>query len=203
MDGGYSIGIDLGVSHFRVGVWDGEDVKIVPDEFGMRVIPACVAFTSTGRIVGTAAAAMAQVVANPVNTIFGILQLVGRTYDDPVVQKVAARRQFRIERSEENRPQIALSGAVGNGNHGGVTLSPEQVLAMVLSHAKATAATYIGGGADVTVAVVTVPPTFNIAQRVAVRQACSIADLQIIDIANSPTFAAAGHAVHGLSLIHI
>ena len=83
---GKVIGIDLGTTNSCVAVMDGKTAKVIENAEGMRTTPSIVAFSDDGeRLVGQPA--KRQAVTNPERTIFAVKRLVGRRYDDPMVEK--------------------------------------------------------------------------------------------------------------------
>src|ERR1700733_13945242 len=80
------IGIDLGTTNSCVAVMEGKSPKVIENAEGMRTTPSIVAFTDEGeRLVGQPA--KRQAVTNPERTIFAVKRLIGRRYDDPMVEK--------------------------------------------------------------------------------------------------------------------
>src|ERR1017187_9079741 len=83
---GKVIGIDLGTTNSCVAVMEGKTPKVIENAEGMRTTPSIVAFSDDGeRLVGQPA--KRQAVTNPEKTIFAVKRLVGRRYDDPIIEK--------------------------------------------------------------------------------------------------------------------
>lgn len=185
-DGGPVIGIDLGTTYSCVGIYDKGQVEIIPNDLGNRITPSYVAFTPEGpRLVGDAA--KNQLTSNPENTVFDAKRLIGRTWDDPVVQKDLQHYPFKVV-NRHNRPaiEVTVDGELK-------TFTPEEISAMVLGKMKAVAEEYLGQ--NVTRAVVTVPAYFNDAQRRATEDAGRIAGLNVLRILNEPTAASLGYGL--------
>ncbi|XP_067660962.1 endoplasmic reticulum chaperone BiP-like [Haliotis asinina] len=175
------IGIDLGTTFTCVGVVRNDLVEIIPDQQGNRITPSYVAFTPDGEtLIGDAA--KNQMTNNPENTIFDVKRLIGRTWDDPFVQRDIKRFPFKVIH-KENKPYVEVR--VGSEDK---VFAPEEISAMVLSKMKEMAEKYLGE--NVTNAVVTVPAYFNDAQRTATKDAGTIAGLNVLRIINEPTAAA-------------
>jgi len=165
------IGIDLGTTYSCVGIYRDGRVDIVPNDQGNRITPSYVAWEGEERMIGDAAKNQATV--NPSNTVFDVKRLIGRTFDDPVVQADMKLWPFTVT-NKGNKPNIEVE-VKGERK----TFAPEEVSAMVLSYLKRTAETYLG--TDVKNAVITVPAYFNDAQRQATkvrraaRRSCAVA----------------------------
>ena len=178
---GKAIGIDLGTTYSCVGIWQNERVEIIANDQGNRTTPSYVAFTETESFIGDAA--KNQTAKNPINTVFDAKKLIGRKFDDPVVQKDCKLWPFKVEPGPHNNPVIVV-------NNKGKTkkFHPEEISAMVLSKMKETAEAFVGE--PIKNAVVTVPAYFNNNQRQATKDAGSIAGLNVLGIINEPSAAA-------------
>ena len=162
---------------FSVGVFKNGRVEILANEQGNRITPSYVAFTPDGeRLIGDAA--KNQLTSNPTNTIFDVKRLIGRTWDDPTVQKDLKYYPFKVT-NRNNKPHMAVK--VGADEK---LFSPEEISAMVLGNMKQIAESYLGE--NITNAVVTVPAYFNDAQRRATKDAGTIAGLNVMRILNEP-----------------
>jgi molecular chaperone DnaK len=177
------IGIDLGTTNSCVAVMEGKTPKVIENAEGMRTTPSIVAFTDDGeRLVGQPA--KRQAVTNPEKTFFAVKRLVGRRYDDPMVEKDKKLVPYSIVRA-------------GNGDawlsDGKSQYSPSQVSAFILQKMKETAEAHLGAKVDK--AVITVPAYFNDAQRQATKDAGKIAGLEVLRIINEPTAAALAYGL--------
>jgi len=180
-----AIGIDLGTTYSCVAVFQNGKVEIIANDMGKRTTQSCVAYTDTERCIGEAAAN--QMARNPENTIFDAKRLVGRQFNDPVVQNDITHWPFKvIEDGERCKFEVQYKGET-------VTLYPEEVSAAVLCKMKETAESYLGH--TVTDAVVTVPAYFNDAQRQSTKDAGVIAGLNVLRIINEPTAAAMAYGL--------
>ena len=181
-----TIGIDLGTTFSCVGVWQNDRVEIIASDTGNRTVPSWVSFTEEERLVGDAAKGVAA--GNVLNTVFDAKRLIGRSFDDPAVQKELKHYPFIVRDDGKNRPQIEV-----NFKGEKKQFYPEEISAMVLQKMKAIAENYLG--ATVKDAVVTVPAYFNDAQRQATKDAGRIAGLNIKRIINEPTAAALAYGL--------
>lgn len=181
-----AIGIDLGTTYSCVGVWQNDRVQIIANDQGNRTTPSYVAFTETERLIGDAA--KNQVAKNPSNSVFDAKRLIGRKFNDPVVQKDMQHWPFKVEAGVDNKPQIVVKfkGEVKR-------FYPEEISSMVLTKMKETAETYLGE--TVKNAVITVPAYFNDSQRQATKDAGAIAGLNVLRIINEPTAAAIAYGL--------
>jgi chaperone protein DnaK len=172
------IGIDLGTTNSCVAVMEGASPRIIENAEGVRTTPSVVAFTADGeRLVGQPA--KRQAVQNPEHTLFATKRLIGRRFDDALVQK-----------DMKSCPYPIVAGPNGDAwvSAGGNNYSPSQAGAFVLTKMKETAEGYLGH--SITQAVVTVPAYFNDSQRQATKDAGKIAGLDVKRIINEPTAAA-------------
>jgi len=181
------IGIDLGTTYSVVGVWQGGDVTIIPNEMGNRITPSVVAFTEDERLIGDGA--KNQLPQNPVNTIYTIKRLIGRKYSDKTVQKDKTLLSYQVVADKEGKPRVSVQYK-GETK----TYSPEEISAMVLQKMKEIAETALGQ--KVKNAVVTVPAYFNEAQRQSTKDAGTIAGLNVVRIINEPTAAAIAYGLN-------
>jgi molecular chaperone DnaK len=179
------VGIDLGTSNTVVAhVNASGTVNVLADGNGFKIHPSVVSFHPTGGVVVGAAAKQRKVI-DPKNTIYSVKRLIGRSFNSPEVQTARQRAPFQIKEGANQLPLIVTRG--------GEFAVPE-ISAIVLDHAKAIATAALS--APVSRAVVTVPASFNDAQRQATATAGSIAGLTVVRVLNEPTAAALayGHA---------
>ena len=180
---GKVIGIDLGTTNSCVAVMDGKTAKVIENAEGMRTTPSIVAFTDDGeRLVGQPA--KRQAVTNPERTIFAVKRLIGRRYDDPMVEKDKKLVPYKISKAANGDAWVEVDGK---------TYSPSQVSAFILQKMKETAEAHLGQ--KVEQAVITVPAYFNDAQRQATKDAGKIAGLEVLRIINEPTAAALAYGL--------
>src|SRR3712207_2508586 len=180
---GKVIGIDLGTTNSCVAVMEGTQPKVIENAEGARTTPSIVAFTDDGeRLVGQPA--KRQAVTNPEKTIFAVKRLIGRRYDDPMVEKDKKLVPYQITRASNGDAWVEADGK---------TYSPSQISAFTLQKMKETAESYLGQ--PVTQAVITVPAYFNDAQRQATKDAGKIAGLEVLRIINEPTAAALAYGL--------
>jgi molecular chaperone DnaK len=180
---GKVIGIDLGTTNSCVAVMDGKSAKVIENAEGMRTTPSIVAFSDDGeRLVGQPA--KRQAVTNPERTFFAVKRLVGRRYDDPMVEKDKKLVPYKIVKASNGDAWVEADGK---------TYSPSQVSAFILQKMKETAEAHLGQKVDQ--AVITVPAYFNDAQRQATKDAGKIAGLEVLRIINEPTAAALAYGL--------
>uniref|UniRef100_A0A8C4ZTE2 Uncharacterized protein n=2 Tax=Gadus morhua TaxID=8049 RepID=A0A8C4ZTE2_GADMO len=182
---GVAIGIDLGTTYSCVGVFQHGKVEIITNDQGNRTTPSYVAFNDTERLIG--GAAKNQVAMNPTNTVFGAKRLIGRRFDDAVVQADMELWPFTVL-SDARKPKIQVE-------HKGENKSfwPEEVSSMILVKMKEIAEAYLGQ--KVSNAVITVPAHFNDSQRQATKDAGVIAGLNVLRIISEPTAAAIAYGL--------
>eukprot|EP01113_Clastostelium_recurvatum_P018687 TRINITY_DN21_c0_g1_i4.p2 TRINITY_DN21_c0_g1~~TRINITY_DN21_c0_g1_i4.p2 ORF type:complete len:664 (+),score=252.49 TRINITY_DN21_c0_g1_i4:72-1994(+) len=186
-----AVGIDLGTTYSCVGVWRNGRVEIIPNEQGSNTVPSYVAFSDTeGRLIGEAA--KNQAARNPATTIFDAKRLIGRSFNDHVVQSDIKLWPFKVIKGEADQPFIQVTW---NGET--KEFSPQEISSMVLLKMKEIAETYLGQ--TVTKTVVTVPAYFNDSQRQATKDAGRIAGMQVLRIINEPTAAAIAYGLGDVS----
>ena len=177
------IGIDLGTTNSCVAVMEGDKVKVIDNAEGARTTPSIVAYKEDGEIL-VGQSAKRQAVTNPTNTLFAIKRLIGRRFDDKVVQKDIGMVPYKITKADNGDAWVEINGK---------KLAPPQMSAEVLKKMKKTAEDYLGE--TVTEAVVTVPAYFNDSQRQATKDAGKIAGLDVKRIINEPTAAALAYGM--------
>jgi molecular chaperone DnaK len=151
--------------------------RVIENSEGARTTPSVIAFTSKEVLVGQAA--KRQAVTNPERTVYEVKRLIGRRFDDPVVQQDAKILPYKLVKSENGDAWVEINGEA---------MSPQELSAKILTKMKETAEAYLGK--KVTQAVITVPAYFGDSQRQATRDAGTIAGLEVLRIINEPTAAA-------------
>lgn len=182
---GKILGIDLGTTNSVMAVMEGGEPTVISNQEGGRTTPSVVAFTKSGeRLVGLLA--KRQGVVNPDNTLYSIKRLMGRRYDDDVVEKAKDLTPYEIVEGPHNDARVHVP-------HTDKTYTPQEISAMILQKLKADAEEYLGE--EVTEAVITVPAYFNDSQRQATKDAGKIAGLEVKRIINEPTAAALAYGL--------
>ncbi len=175
---GKIVGIDLGTTNSCVAVMENGKVKVIENSEGSRTTPSVVAYTDEGEIL-VGAPAKRQQITNAQNTLYAVKRLIGRKYDEEMVQRAIKMVPYKIVRADNGDAWVEVRGR---------KLAPPQVSAEVLKKMKKTAEDYLGE--PVTEAVITVPAYFNDSQRQATKDAGRIAGLDVKRIINEPTAAA-------------
>src|SRR6202035_1006313 len=156
------IGIDLGTTNSCVAVMEGRQAKVIENAEGMRATPSIVAVAKNGEIL-VGQSAKRQAITNPENTVFAIKRLIGRRYDDPIVEKDKTLVPYKIVRGDNGDAWVEVQGK---------TYSPSQMSSFILQRMKEPAEAYLGE--KVGQAVITVPAYFNDSQRQATKDAGKI-----------------------------
>ncbi len=180
---GKIIGIDLGTTNSCVAVMDGDKVKVIENAEGGRTTPSIVAYTDDNEIL-VGQSAKRQAVTNPDNTLYAVKRLIGRRFEDDVVQKDIKMVPYTISKADNGDAWVEVKGE---------KLAPPQISAEVLKKMKKTAEDYLGE--KITEAVITVPAYFNDSQRQATKDAGRIAGLEVKRIINEPTAAALAYGM--------
>jgi len=180
---GKIIGIDLGTTNSCVAVLEGDKTKVIENAEGARTTPSIIAYTDDKEtLVGQSA--KRQAVTNPENTLYAVKRLIGRRFDDKVVQKDINMVPYKITKADNGDAWVEVKGE---------KMAPPQISAQVLKKMKKTAEDYLGE--SVTEAVITVPAYFNDSQRQATKDAGRIAGLDVKRIINEPTAAALAYGL--------
>ena len=180
---GKIIGIDLGTTNSCVAVMDGDKVKVIENAEGTRTTPSIVAYTEDNEVL-VGQSAKRQAVTNPHNTLYAVKRLIGRRFEDDVVQKDIKMVPYKIVKADNGDAWVSVKDE---------KLAPPQVSAEVLKKMRKTAEEYLGE--SVTEAVITVPAYFNDSQRQATKDAGRIAGLDVKRIINEPTAAALAYGM--------
>ncbi len=177
------IGIDLGTTNSCVAIMEGGDPVVIANAEGSRTTPSVVAFTDSGERV-TGQIAKRQAITNAENTIFAVKRLIGRRYDDPLVQKAMKVLPYKITQADNGDAWVETRGK---------KYSPAEISAFILQKMRQTAEDYLGE--KVSEAVITVPAYFNDSQRQATKDAGRIAGLNVLRIINEPTAASLAYGL--------
>ncbi|WP_339471730.1 MULTISPECIES: molecular chaperone DnaK [unclassified Pseudomonas] len=180
---GKIIGIDLGTTNSCVSVMENGKAKVIENAEGARTTPSIIAYANDGEIL-VGQSAKRQAVTNPHNTLYAVKRLIGRKFDEEVVQKDIKMVPYKIAKADNGDAWVEV-----NGNK----MSAPQISAEVLKKMKKTAEDYLGEA--VTEAVITVPAYFNDSQRQATKDAGRIAGLDVKRIINEPTAAALAYGM--------
>lgn len=180
---GKIIGIDLGTTNSCVSVLEGGSAKVIENAEGARTTPSIIAYTNDGEVL-VGQSAKRQAVTNPHNTVYAAKRLIGRRFDEEVVQKDIKLVPYKIARADNGDAWVEVKGQ---------KMAPPQISAEVLKKMKKTAEDYLGEA--VTEAVITVPAYFNDSQRQATKDAGRIAGLEVKRIINEPTAAALAYGM--------
>jgi molecular chaperone DnaK len=177
------IGIDLGTTNSCVAVMDGDKPRVIENAEGDRTTPSIVAFNKEGEVI-TGQPAKRQAVTNPADTLYAVKRLIGRRFDEEVVQRDIKLVPYKIIKADNGDAWVEAHGK---------KMAPPEISARVLQKMKKTAEDFLGE--EVTEAVITVPAYFNDSQRQATKDAGKIAGLNVKRIINEPTAAALAYGM--------
>ena len=180
---GKVIGIDLGTTNSCVAVMEGDSPRVIENSEGDRTTPSIVAFAKDDEVL-VGQSAKRQAVTNPSNTLFAVKRLIGRRFEDEVVQRDIEMVPYSIVKADNGDAWVEVNGKA---------MAPPEISARVLMKMRKTAEDYLGE--EVTEAVVTVPAYFNDSQRQATKDAGKIAGLDVKRIINEPTAAALAYGM--------
>ncbi len=180
---GKIIGIDLGTTNSCVAVMEGKKARVIENSEGDRTTPSVVAYSEDGEVL-VGQPAKRQAVTNPHNTLFAIKRLIGRKFDEEVVQRDLGLMPYKIVKASNGDAWVNVNGK---------EMAPPELSARVLQKMKKTVEDYLGQ--EITEAVITVPAYFNDSQRQATKDAGRIAGLDVKRIINEPTAAALAYGL--------
>ena len=180
---GKIIGIDLGTTNSCVSVLENGVAKVIENAEGARTTPSIIAYANDGEIL-VGQSAKRQAVTNPHNTLYAVKRLIGRRFEEDVVQKDIQMVPYKIAKADNGDAWVEVNGQ---------KMAPPQISAEILKKMKKTAEDYLGE--PVTEAVITVPAYFNDSQRQATKDAGRIAGLDVKRIINEPTAAALAYGM--------
>jgi molecular chaperone DnaK len=180
---GKIIGIDLGTTNSCVSVLENGKAKVIENAEGARTTPSIIAYANDGEVL-VGQSAKRQAVTNPHNTLYAVKRLIGRKFEEEVVQKDIKMVPYKIAKADNGDAWVEVNGQ---------KMAPPQISAEVLKKMKKTAEDYLGE--SVTEAVITVPAYFNDSQRQATKDAGRIAGLDVKRIINEPTAAALAYGM--------
>ncbi|MCH8506086.1 MAG: molecular chaperone DnaK, partial [Ectothiorhodospiraceae bacterium] len=180
---GKIIGIDLGTTNSCVAVMEGGKTRVLENSEGERTTPSVVAFAEDGEVI-VGSPAKRQAVTNPENTLYAVKRLIGRRFEEDVVQRDVREMPYKIVKAENGDAWVEVRGK---------KMAAPEISARVLQKMKKTAEEYLGE--TVTEAVITVPAYFNDSQRQATKDAGKIAGLEVKRIINEPTAAALAYGL--------
>ena len=183
----YSVGIDLGTTNSCIGVYRNGHVEIITNDQGNRTTPSFVSFDGNERYIGESA--KEQIGINSLNTIYDTKRLIGRKYNDDVIQNDLDHFTFRVVNDDKNNIYVIV-----HYMNEEKTFQVEEISAMILQKLKNDAERYLGE--KVEDAVITVPAYFNDSQRQATKDAGKIAGLNVLRIINEPTASAIAYNLH-------
>jgi len=180
-----AIGIDLGTFNSCVAIYQNGKVEVIANDIGLRTTPSFVSFTIDERLVGEAA--KSAIVSNVKNTIYDVKRLMGKNYDDEIVQKELKNLSYKVI-NKNNKSIIEVEYKEETK-----IFTPEEISAMILTKMKEIAEAYLGH--PVKNAVITVPAYFNDKERVSTKDAGAIAGLNVLRIINEPASAAIAYGL--------
>lgn len=177
----YIAGIDLGTTNSCIGCIKDGRVEIVCNEFGSRMNPSMVAFTSNGTFYGNGAKHF--LLRGNQNTIYGIKRIIGQNFSSPAVQDEIPNLNYRIVQGPNDNPRIFVK--VGDEES---CYPPEVISAMVIRYLVDMASKRVEHA--ISKIVITCPAYFNEKQRRATRDAGEIAGYEVLAVLNEPAAAA-------------
>jgi molecular chaperone DnaK len=177
------IGIDLGTTNSVISVLEGANANVIPNAEGARTTPSVVAYTPTGEIL-VGQLAKRQSVVNPDNTFYSVKRFIGCKFDE--IKNETRRISYEVKNVDDGKIRIHCPSLNKD-------FSPEEISASILKKLVADASRFLKE--NVNQAIVTVPAYFNDSQRLATKDAGTIAGLDVLRILNEPTAAALAYGL--------
>jgi molecular chaperone DnaK len=177
------IGIDLGTTNSVVSVLEGANPNVIPNSEGNRTTPSVVAYTSNGEVL-VGQLAKRQSVVNPENTFYSVKRFIGCKFDE--VEQETHRISYTVTKGESGN--IKIYSPILKKD-----FSPEEISAAILKKLVVDASKFLKE--TITQAIITVPAYFNDSQRLATKDAGTIAGLDVLRILNEPTAAALAYGL--------
>ncbi|KAH0789452.1 heat shock protein 68-like [Histomonas meleagridis] len=176
------IAIDLGSKYCCVGITRNGEIEVINDYSGSPTISAMVSFSNENEIlIGVCAEDF--LLLNPESTVYDFQIMIGRKFDDPVIQDHINKWPFKVIRSAENTPLIEIEL-----DHKKKFYSPIDISSFLIKYLKVLVEEYLAD--TVMGAVITVPFSFNSIQRESIKEAAKIAGLDFVSIIDEPIAAA-------------
>src|SRR5437868_5737457 len=101
------IGIDLGTTNSCVAIMEAGDPVVIANSEGSRTTPSVVAFSESGeRLVGQIA--RRQAITNPENTVSAVKRLIGRRFEDPLVQKALKVLPYKMVKADNGDAWVEI-----------------------------------------------------------------------------------------------
>jgi len=178
------VGIDLGTTNSVIAVLEGANPNVIPNAEGGRTTPSVVAYTTKGEtLVGQIA--KRQSVVNQENTFYSVKRFIGCNYEE--ISDEINRISYKVLKDDKGKLKI-FSPVLQKD------FSPEEISAAVLKKLVNDASKFLNE--TVTQAIITVPAYFNDSQRLATKDAGTIAGLEVLRILNEPTAAALAYGLN-------
>eukprot|EP01041_Mallomonas_annulata_P007556 gene7556-15489_t len=182
------VGIDYGNQSALIAQAAKGGIDVILNDASMRQTATFVSIQGKLRFLGDAASAMAR--SNVQNTISCMKLLVGRKFDEPDVQRELAKAPFSTCKTENGGVGIRVSY-----NDEQIVISAEHFMAMMLVKIK-DIAKKANSNIGIGDAVLAVPFWYTEAQRRGILNACEIADLHCLEVANESTAIATSYGIY-------
>lgn len=184
-------GIDVGNASSCIALARKGGVDVLLNKESARETPAVVTFNEKTRFIGTAAAG--GLASNPKNTISEIKRLMGKQFDDPMVQADMPHYPFSIVKGPNNEALVEV-------NYLGETtqMTPEQVMAALLVDLREMAEKE--EGSEVRDAVLSVPVYYTEKERYSMLAASQIAGLNCLRLLDETTATALAYGLYKTDL---
>ncbi|XP_025101931.1 LOW QUALITY PROTEIN: hypoxia up-regulated protein 1-like [Pomacea canaliculata] len=180
--------VDLGGEFIKIAiVKPGVPMEIVLNKESSRKTNNIIAFRNGERQFGNDAYNTA--IKFPEKAFFFLLHVIGRQYDDPIVQQYRKRFPYyeNVLVKDEERGTVLFK------ENDDTLYTPEELLGMILEQAQEYAQDF--AGQEIKDAVITVPAYFNQAERRAVRTAAELAGINVLQLMSDNAAVALNYGV--------
>ncbi|CAF3283500.1 unnamed protein product [Rotaria socialis] len=186
VDGLAVMSVDLGIEYMKIAiVKPGIPMEIVLNKESRRKTPVIVAIKGKDREFGEAAISRSSKI--PSQSYMFLRELVGKSLDNPAVQQFLQRFPYYNLKTDPNTNELVFE------HDSETNYTIEELLSMIFKKAREYASDFTEQSVDA--AVVTVPPYFTQTERRAIKRACELANIKLLQLMNDNTAVALNYGI--------